>query len=73
MNRYVIIWQQTKACVKPSIHIYLSLDLSRGQFYLEAGMVVLAPKWVRLAPNGTNPGAFSDQISVHLAQERKML
>ena len=22
------------------------------------GMVVLAPKWVRLAPNGTNPGFF---------------
>ena len=33
-----------------------------------AGMVGLAPKWVRLAPNGTNPGFFSDQISVHLAR-----
>ena len=24
----------------------------------ETGMVGLAPKWVRLAPNGTNPGLF---------------
>ena len=27
-----------------------------------SGMVGLAPKWVRLAPNGTNPVIFSDQI-----------
>ena len=26
--------------------------------HFEAGMVGLAPKWVRLAPNGTNPGLF---------------
>ena len=25
---------------------------------VESGMVGLAPKWVRLAPNGTNPGLF---------------
>ena len=31
-------------------------------------MVGLAPKWVRLAPNGTKSGTFSDQISVHLAR-----
>ena len=35
-------------------------------------MVGLAPKWFRLAPNGTNPGGFSDQISVHLAPPRQM-
>ena len=33
----------------------------------DSGMVGLAPKWVRLAPNAPNPGLFSDQISVHLA------
>ena len=31
---------------------------------LEAGISDLAPKWLRLALNGTNPGLFSDQISV---------
>ena len=29
-----------------------------GRFECSAGMVVLAPKWVRLALNGTNPGLF---------------
>ena len=32
----------------------------------QAGMSGLAPKWVRLAINMTNPDIFSDQISVHL-------
>ena len=27
-----------------------------------AGMVGLALKWVRLAPNGTKPGLFSDHV-----------
>ena len=26
--------------------------------YMVSGIVGLAPKWVRLAPNGTNPGLF---------------
>ena len=34
----------------------------------DAGMVGLAPKWVRLALKWDKSGAFSDQISVHLAQ-----
>ena len=37
----------------------------RQRWYLsfETGMVVLAPKWVRLAPNGTNPGNFQIRFS----------
>ena len=35
---------------------------------LGAGMVGLAPKWVRLDPKLDKSGTFSDQISVHLAQ-----
>ena len=30
----------------------------RSRVVIETGMVVLAPKWVRLAQNGTNPGLF---------------
>ena len=30
------------------------------------GMVGLAPKWVRLAPNGTNPGLFQLPRQMHL-------
>ena len=35
-----------------------------------AGMVGLAPKWVRLAPNGTNPGLSRSDFSAfgHLTQ-----
>ena len=33
----------------------------------EAGMVGLAPKWVRLDPKLDKSGTFSDQISVYLA------
>ena len=33
-----------------------------------AGVLGLAQKWVRLAPKCDKSGAFSDQISVHLAQ-----
>ena len=33
----------------------------------ESGMVGLAPKWVRFDPKLDKSGAFSDQISVHLA------
>ena len=34
----------------------------------EAGMVGLAPKWVRLDPKLDKSGTFSDQISVHLTR-----
>ena len=37
-----------------------------GNVDVPAGMVGLAPKWVRLVPKGDKSGAFSDQISVHL-------
>ena len=33
-------------------------SVSTGKYTLLSGMVALAPKWVRLAPNGTNPGLF---------------
>ena len=35
---------------------------------LEAGVVGLAPKWVRLDPKFDKSGTFSDHISVHLAR-----
>ena len=35
------------------------------------GMVGLAPKWVRLAPNGTNPGLFQIRFQYILAQRDK--
>ena len=38
-----------------------SLDLSDvffSQMMFRPGMVGLVPKWVRLVPNGTNPGLF---------------
>ena len=37
----------------------------------QAGMVGLAPKWVRLDPKLDKSGTFSDQISVHLAHRAK--
>ena len=37
----------------------------------KAGMVGLAPKWVRLDPKLEKSGTFSDQISVHLAHRAK--
>ena len=40
-------WSQTKCT---------SCKLSLPAYEPEPGMVGLAPKWVRLAPNGTNPG-----------------
>ena len=36
-----------------------------------AGMVGLAPKWVRLDPKLDKSGTFSDQISGHLAHRAK--
>ena len=42
-----------------SIPHYPAHSASQGCMYeLTPGMVGLAPKWVRLAPNGTNPGLF---------------
>ena len=50
------------ACTCTALHdwcIYgLYYLLSRFQCSLTTGMVGLALKWVRLAPNGTNPGLF---------------
>ena len=48
-------------------------EATAGRFltYLTARMVGLAPKWVRLDPKWDKPGAFSDQISVHLAPPRE--
>ena len=42
-------------------------DWTKGNWALTQGMVGLAPKCVRLAPKWDKSGAFSDQISVHLA------
>jgi len=36
-----------------------------------SGMLGFSPKWVRLAPNGTNSGIFSDQIQHILTQWAK--
>ena len=30
---------------------------------VESGIVGLAPKWVRLAPNGTNPGPLKISVT----------
>ena len=43
-----------------------------SSFQLNSGMVRLDPKWVRLDTKLDKSGAFSDQISVHLAPPRKM-
>ena len=40
--------------------------------YTHPGWSDLGIKWVRLAPNGTNPGIFSDQIQFILAPRAKM-
>ena len=34
-------------------------------YIYNSGLIDLCPKWVRLGPNGTNSGTFSDQISVY--------
>ena len=36
--------------------------------FLVTTVTKLSPKWVRLAPNGTNPGIFSDQRQYILAR-----
>ena len=38
--------------------------------HFNAGMLGLAPKWVRWAPNGTNPGLF--QIRFQFSAGREM-
>ena len=52
-------WQETQFM---AVTAYQNTDVSTE--LCSAGMVGLAPKWVRLAPNGTNPGFF--QIRFHL-------
>ena len=47
-HRVSAIWQ--RMCVKKSL--------------VRLGVLDLGPRWGRLDPNGTNPGVFSDQISV---------
>ena len=42
-----------------------------GPAEVSTGMIGLAPKWVRLDPKLDKSGAFSDQISVHLAPRAK--
>ena len=45
------------------------IDSSPSHWWQVLGSPDLDTKWVRLAPNWTNPGLFSDQISVHLCTE----
>ena len=52
---------QTRVCSVFSVLNMLFLVLCRGG--LNPGMVGLPPKWVRLAPNGTNPGFFKISFS----------
>ena len=47
----------------------VSLSGNPGNCGSEPAMVGLAPKWIRLDPKLDKSGAFSDQISVHLARE----
>ena len=57
-----------------NVSIYILINLEHGYlhiqviFCVQAGMVGLAPKWVRLDPKVDKSGTFSDQISVHLAR-----
>ena len=84
LNAHFISGRSIPVCSRPSVcnncHF---LGLSASQYTNDydyfsiiklrpyPGVVGLAPKCVRLAPNGTHPGLFSNQISVHLAPRAK--
>ena len=62
--------------VDPVIFSFLDIMYLPSKLYwygcsVRSGMVVLAPKWVRLDPKLDKSGTFSDQISVHLARWAK--
>ena len=64
-------WSISCHCLVFNNSLFYLSKTNKADQYPPPGMVGLAPKWVRLDPKLDKSGAFSDQISVHLAPRAK--
>ena len=67
----LIFCMPTEQCVATAKYVTLHFSCYYSTHRHRARVSGLDTKWVRLGPNGTNPGTFSDQISVNFGAAPK--
>ena len=62
--KHIVYYNYAFSFINDILYVFLPEDILQ-LFVQLLRNVRIDPELVRLAPNGTNPGLFSDQISVH--------